>query len=148
MATMMSLFLTASLLAHPAASPVQSGQAPPAPTVQQPPAGAPATAQAPETPAVPALPTLIAPVVPVPESYVIGKQDQVKVTVFEDESLNGTYIVDVDGTIMLPYVSRVPAAGLTQRQLQEKIRSALSPDIIRTRRSASRLGPTRARASW
>ena len=74
---------------------------------------------------------LIAPVVPVPETYVIGKQDQLKITVFEDESLNNVYTVDADGTITLPYISRLPAAGLTQRQLQEKIRSALSPDIIK-----------------
>ena len=50
---------------------------------------------------------------------------------FEDESLNNVYTVDADGTIMLPYISRVAAAGLTQRQLQEKIRNALSPDIIK-----------------
>jgi polysaccharide export outer membrane protein len=97
-------------------------------------AQAPVPASAPQTsepPAFPPVPTLIAPVVPVPETYVIGKQDQLKITVFEDESLNNIYTVDADGTITLPYISRIPAAGFTQRQLQDKIRTALSPDIIK-----------------
>jgi polysaccharide export outer membrane protein len=85
----------------------------------------------PESPPFPPGPPLVAPVGPVPETYVIGKQDQLKITVFEDESLNNVYTVDAEGTITLPYISRIPAAGLTQRQLQERIRSALSPDIIK-----------------
>jgi len=119
MPTVVSLLLIALLL--PAAASSQSGQAP---------AGSPVVQQSPESP-FPAIPALVAPVVPVPETYVIGKQDQLRITVFEDDSLNNSYVVDADGTIMFPYISRVPAAGLTQRQLQDRIRSALSPDIIR-----------------
>jgi polysaccharide export outer membrane protein len=121
MRTVVSLLSIALLLAPPIAGSA-SGQAAP---VSPPPL------QTPELPAVPQSPTLIAPVVPVPETYVIGKQDQLKITVFEDESLNNVYIVDADGTITLPYINRVPAAGFTQRQLQDKIRTALSPDIIK-----------------
>lgn len=119
MPTVVSLLLTALLL--PTAAWSQSGQTPPGPPVVQ---------QSPESP-FPAIPTLVAPVVPVPETYVIGKQDQLRITVFEDDSLNNSYVVDADGTILFPYISRVTAAGLTQRQLQDRIRSALSPDIIR-----------------
>jgi len=105
MSSVVSLLLTALLLRPPSASPQQSVQVPPvsppaSPTLQD-----------------PALPILIVPLVPVPETYVIGKQDQLKITVFEDESLNNVYTVDADGTITLPYISRLPAAGLTQRQL-------------------------------
>ena len=124
MTSAVSLLLTALLLPQPTASPLQSGQAPRiSPAAQQ-------TPEAPQAPA-PALPTLVAPIVPVPDTYVIGRQDWLKITVFEDESLNNSYIVDADGTIMLPYISRILAAGSTQRQLQDKIRSALSPDIIK-----------------
>ena len=122
MPTVVSLLLTALLLPPAASSP--GGQGPPAsPAAQQRPEALPAP--------FPAIPLLVAPVVPVPETYVIGKQDQLRITVFEDDSLNNSYIVDADGTIMFPYISRVTAAGLTQRQLQDRIRSALSPDIIR-----------------
>jgi polysaccharide export outer membrane protein len=122
MPTILSLLFTVLLLPHPAA--LQGGEAPPASqTPQQTPAVPPAPG--------PTLPALIVPVVPVPETYVIGKQDQLKITVFEDESLNNVYVVDADGTIMLPYISRVMAAGVTTRQLQDRIRSALSPDIIK-----------------
>jgi polysaccharide export outer membrane protein len=124
MSTVVSLVLTVLLLPA-AASPLQRGGAPLA---------SPAAQQKPQSPPAPgpAVPAVVAPVVPVPDTYVIGKQDQLKITVFEDESLNNVYIVDADGTIMLPYISRVPAAGLTQRQLMEKIRSALSPNIIKS----------------
>ena len=121
MSTVVSLVLTALLLPM-AASALQGGRAPLASAQQKP--------ESPPAPA-PAVPALVAPVVPVPDTYVIGKQDQLKITVFEDESLNNVYIVDADGTIMIPYINRVMAAGLTQRQLMEKIRSALSPNIIK-----------------
>jgi len=118
MPTVVSLLLLAVLLPPPAATPLQGVQTPVSPSASQ-------TLQG------PALPMPIAPAVPVPETYVIGKQDQLRITVFEDESLNNLYTVDADGTITLPYISRLQAAGLTQRQLQEKIRIALSPDIIK-----------------
>jgi polysaccharide export outer membrane protein len=123
MPTVVSLLLTVLLLPQSTEVPLQRGRV-----------ASPESQQTPEAPAAPvsAPPTLIAPTVPVPETYVIGKQDWLKITVFEDASLNGTYTVDdADGTIMLPYISPILAAGSTQRQLQDKIRNALSPDIIK-----------------
>ena len=107
-----------------ASAPGQALSSPPAAPVQNPSSPAP-------VPQAPSQPTLVAPVVPVPETYVIGRQDQIKITVFEDDALNAVYTVDADGTILFPYVNRIMAAGLTLRQLQDKLRSALSPDIIR-----------------
>lgn len=58
--------------------------------------------------------------------YTLGPQDQVKITVLEDpEVLNNTYTVDAEGFIQLPYLNRVPAAGLTVVELQDRIRKLL-----------------------
>ena len=53
--------------------------------------------------------------IPVPSatSYVIGSQDQLKITVFDEPDLSTNYRVDADGMITFPLIGRVPARGLT-----------------------------------
>ena len=58
----------------------------------------------------PAPPILVTPVSPPPETYVIGKQDQLKITVFEDDTLNGSFRVDADGMIQMNLINRITAA--------------------------------------
>src|SRR5258708_36223565 len=47
------------------------------------------------------------------EGYVIGSQDLLSITVSEEAELTQKYRVDTDGTISMPYLQRVPIAGLT-----------------------------------
>src|ERR1700719_4746317 len=74
----------------------------------------------------PAAPVLVTPVSPPPDTYVIGKQDQLKITVFEDDTLNGSFRVDADGMIQMNLINRITAAGITLRALQERVRAALA----------------------
>src|SRR5262249_46556244 len=55
----------------------------------------------------------------------LGPQDQIKLTVLEDSDMNNLYRLDADGFITLPYLNRVPAAGLTPSELQDRIHALL-----------------------
>ena len=103
MNTVLSLLLTFSFLP-------QTPTPPPAPSLADPPAA----------------PVLVIPVSPPPETYLIGKQDQLKITVFEDDTLNGSFRVDADGMIQMNLINRITAAGMTLRALQERVRAALA----------------------
>ena len=65
------------------------------------------------------------------EGYVIGPQDNLSIIVSEETELTGHYRVDSDGTISMPYLSRVPLAGLSLADAQDKITSMLKAGFIR-----------------
>jgi polysaccharide biosynthesis/export protein len=105
-------FLIALLLVfHPASQ----RAAPQAPTRQLPPAPKP--------------PTPI--VAPNANGYVIGSQDQLKITVFDEPDLSTNYRVDTDGMITFPLIGRVPARGLTLNEFQDRLIARLSAGYIR-----------------
>jgi polysaccharide biosynthesis/export protein len=66
-----------------------------------------------------------------PAKYMIGPQDLLKITVFDEPDLTNSYRVDGDGFITFPYISRVAAGGLTLGELQDRIRTLLSAGFIR-----------------
>ena len=58
--------------------------------------------------------------------YVLGPNDQITLSVVELPEFNGKpYRIDEDGTVSLPLVGRVQAAGLTLAQLEAKLCTAL-----------------------
>src|SRR5688572_26767483 len=57
--------------------------------------------------------------------YVIGPQDILLVTSFDQETLSGKYPVDSDGTFTFPLVGRVRAGGLTLRKLEAELKRLL-----------------------
>lgn len=64
-------------------------------------------------------------------SYLIGPQDELKITVFDAEELTGSYRVDGDGFITFPLLGRVAVGGATLGEVQEKVRSMLANGYIR-----------------
>ena len=66
-----------------------------------------------------------------PARYLIGSQDLLKVTVFDEPDLTNSYRVDGDGFITFPYIGRVPASGLTLVELQDRIRGLLAAGFIK-----------------
>jgi polysaccharide export outer membrane protein len=70
-------------------------------------------------------------VAPAPPSYVIGSQDSIRITVFDEPELSGTYRVESDGMLMFPLVQRVAASGLTLREFQERLTKQLANGFIR-----------------
>ncbi|MGH6967993.1 MAG: polysaccharide biosynthesis/export family protein [Stellaceae bacterium] len=63
--------------------------------------------------------------------YRLGPGDQVRITVFGQQDLTGTYQVDGSGMLAFPLIGRLHAGGMTAAQLQQAITHKLSPDYIR-----------------
>lgn len=59
------------------------------------------------------------------KTYQLGQGDQVRIITFGEDQLTGDFRVDDTGTIALPLLGSVPAAGLTTPQLSGKISEAL-----------------------
>jgi polysaccharide export outer membrane protein len=66
------------------------------------------------------------------DDYVIGVADVLNVTVFgeADASRIGA-TVDSDGTIDMPYIGRVKAAGQSARAVEKEVRDRLAKDFLR-----------------
>src|SRR5262245_48671490 len=69
--------------------------------------------------------------VPAQPSYQIGAQDELKISVFDADELNGTYRVDSDGFITFPLLGRVHLGGSTLAEAQETLKGLLAKDYIR-----------------
>lgn len=68
---------------------------------------------------LPALPTGTA------GPYLLGPQDQVRVTVFNDPRLTGEFRVSDAGTIALPLVGNIRATGRTTAQVQRAVETEM-----------------------
>lgn len=60
-----------------------------------------------------------------PADYVIGPQDVLQISLFDQEELSGKYPVDQDGTFTFPLIGRVKAGGLTLRELEAELKRLL-----------------------
>ena len=58
---------------------------------------------------------------PAENSYRLGAGDKIRVSVFGEPNLTGEYQVDGGGTVTLPLVGRVKAAGLTSDELKKSL---------------------------
>jgi polysaccharide export outer membrane protein len=65
-------------------------------------------------------------------SYVIGPADQLSITVADEAELTGRFRIDNDGTFTYPYLGRLPAAGSTLSQLQDRITRLLANGYLRS----------------
>jgi len=60
------------------------------------------------------------------QEYVIGPEDQLAVSFWQEPNLNSTVRVSQNGTIVLPVIGSLTAAGLTPTSLAEKIARKMS----------------------
>src|SRR5258706_3817969 len=65
------------------------------------------------------------------ESYALGANDRVRLKVYGEPDIGGEYEVDNNGNVSIPLAGHIRAAGLTTRQLERAIASALSKGIVR-----------------
>jgi polysaccharide biosynthesis/export protein len=79
------------------------------------------------------------------DDYVIGVQDSVNVTVWENADLTGKFTVQPDGAIMLPLVGRVKAAGLSLSGFEQQLTRALADGFLIEPRVAVTLDAHRGR---
>jgi len=61
-------------------------------------------------------------------NYVVGPQDVLTITVYDQPELTGKYSVESDGTFTYPLIGRVTAGGLTLRALEASLKKRLIDD--------------------
>ncbi len=68
---------------------------------------------------------------PTPQAdYVVGPQDVVRVTVFDEPDLSGLHTVDTTGVITVGFIGRVMVEGLTLREIQEEVAKRLRDGFL------------------
>ena len=71
------------------------------------------------------------PPAPTAESYVLGQNDRIRLKVYGEPDIAGEYEVDSNGQISVPLAGHINAAGLTTKQLEHSVASALAKGIVR-----------------
>lgn len=64
----------------------------------------------------------------VSNNYVIGSQDVLTVTCYDQPDLSGKFTVEADGTFTYPFIGRVKAGGQTLRALEARLKTQLIDD--------------------
>lgn len=67
----------------------------------------------------------------IPTDYIVGPQDVLMITVFDQEDLGGKFPVDADGTFTFPLIGRVKAGGLTLRDLEAELKRLLKDGFFK-----------------
>src|SRR5262244_3068074 len=60
-----------------------------------------------------------------PADYVVGPQDVLTITCYDQADLSGKFAVEADGTFTYPMIGRFRAGGLTLRQVEESLKKRL-----------------------
>jgi polysaccharide export outer membrane protein len=64
--------------------------------------------------------------------YLLGPGDTLQVTVFGEPDLSGTLRVTDSGTVVMPLIGTVPAAGLSVQDLQKKLTTLLDAKAVKS----------------
>ena len=64
-------------------------------------------------------------------NYVVGPQDVLGVSVYDQPDLTGKYTVEADGTFTFPLIGRITAGGLTLRQIEQLLVKELANGFLR-----------------
>ena len=59
--------------------------------------------------------------------YIVGPQDRLAITVFDEPTLTKTVTVDADGSFDFPLIGRVTAGGMSVRQIAADLKKRLGP---------------------
>jgi polysaccharide export outer membrane protein len=68
---------------------------------------------------------------PATPDYVVGANDALTVTVFDQPQLTGRYIVQADGTFTFPLLGRLQVGGLTLQRVENDLRQRLSNGYLK-----------------
>jgi len=60
--------------------------------------------------------------------YVVGPQDVLTITSYDQADLSGRFAVETDGTFTYPLIGRFRAGGLTLRQVEEHLKKRLKDE--------------------
>lgn len=71
-------------------------------------------------------PSAVPPTMITSPNYVIGPNDRLRITVWNQENISGDYNVSGDGSFTFPLIGRVPASGLTLVKLEAEVKRLLA----------------------
>ena len=63
--------------------------------------------------------------------YIVGPNDVLTITVYNQTQLTGKFVVEADGTFAYPLLGRVAAGGLTIRAVEDKVREGLAEGFLK-----------------
>jgi polysaccharide export outer membrane protein len=63
--------------------------------------------------------------------YIVGPQDVLTITVYEEPQLTGRYTVNTDGTFAFPMIGRVTASGMSPREIEESLIKVLASGYLK-----------------
>ncbi|MEO6340208.1 MAG: polysaccharide biosynthesis/export family protein [Caulobacteraceae bacterium] len=66
-----------------------------------------------------------------PEAYKLGVADKIKITVFNEPTLSGEFLVNADGSIAVPLIGNVAAVGRSAIDLQQSIELKFADGYLR-----------------
>ena len=64
-------------------------------------------------------------------NYVVGPQDVLTITVWDQTDLSGKFTVEADGSFTFPMIGRVKVGGLTLRQVEDVLKKRLADGYFR-----------------
>jgi polysaccharide export outer membrane protein len=66
-----------------------------------------------------------------PTQYIVGPNDALAVTVFDQSQLTGRYVVQADGTFTFPLLGRLKVGGLTLQAVENELRDRLAKGYLK-----------------
>jgi polysaccharide export outer membrane protein len=63
--------------------------------------------------------------------YIVGANDVLTITVYNQPQLTGKFVVEADGTFAYPLLGRVAAGGLSIRAVEDKVRQGLADGFLK-----------------
>jgi polysaccharide biosynthesis/export protein len=66
-----------------------------------------------------------------PADYVVSAQDVLKVTVFDEPAMSGSYRVDSDGSFPYPMLGRIAVGGMRLREIEQLLKTKLEDGYIK-----------------
>jgi polysaccharide biosynthesis/export protein len=67
-----------------------------------------------------------------PAHYIVGPNDVLAVTVFNQPQLSGKFVVEADGTVGFPLLGRVAAGGMSIRAVEDDLRNRLAAGYVKS----------------
>ena len=78
--------------------------------------------------------------------YVVGAQDVLKITVFDEPTMSGSYRVDTDGSFQYPMLGRIAVGGMRVREVEQMLRTKLEDGYIKRAQVAVDVEQLRSRS--
>jgi polysaccharide export outer membrane protein len=66
-----------------------------------------------------------------PALYIVGPNDVLAITVFDQPQLTSKYLVQVDGTVTFPLLGRVKVGGLSMQEIENDVREHLAKGFLK-----------------